>query len=36
MISIYALVLVIAALLTSASWNAWLILVAEEEDVRSV
>jgi hypothetical protein len=31
MTSIYALVLVVAALLTSASWNAWLILVEEYE-----
>jgi hypothetical protein len=33
MIALYALVIVIAALLTNASWNAWLILVAEVEDV---
>jgi len=30
-VSLYALVIVIAALLTNASWNAWLILVAEDE-----
>jgi hypothetical protein len=36
MISIYALVLVIAALLTRASWNAWLILVAEDDNLRAV
>lgn len=32
--SIYALVLVVAALLTSASWNAWLILVEGNVQVR--
>ncbi len=31
MVAVYALVIVIAALLTSASWDAWLILVAEDE-----
>jgi hypothetical protein len=30
MLSIFALVLVVAALLGTASWNAWLILVEEE------
>ena len=30
MLAIYALVLVVAALLATASWNAWLILVEEE------
>lgn len=30
MVAIYGLVIVIAALLASASWNAWLILVEEE------
>jgi hypothetical protein len=30
--SIFGLVLVIAALLTSASWNAWLLLVEERRD----
>lgn len=29
LVAIYALVFVIAALLTTASWNAWLILVAD-------
>jgi hypothetical protein len=29
--AVYGLVIVIAALLTTASWNAWLILVAEDE-----
>jgi hypothetical protein len=32
MLAIYALVLVVAALLVTASWNAWLILVEEEGD----
>jgi hypothetical protein len=32
MLAIYALVLVVAALLATASWNAWLILVEEEGD----
>jgi hypothetical protein len=31
MLAIYALVLVVAALLATASWNAWLILVEQEE-----
>jgi hypothetical protein len=31
MLSIFALVLVVAALLGTASWNAWLILVEEED-----
>jgi hypothetical protein len=30
MVSIYGLVIVVAMLLTTASWNAWLILVAEK------
>jgi hypothetical protein len=30
MLALYALVLVVAALLATASWNAWLILVEEE------
>ncbi len=30
-IAIYALVIVIAALLTAASWNAWLLLVEDDE-----
>jgi hypothetical protein len=34
MISIFILVLVIAALLTTASWNAWLILVEGNVQVR--
>jgi hypothetical protein len=32
MLAIYALVLVVAVLLATASWNAWLILVEEEGD----
>jgi hypothetical protein len=28
--AMYGLVIVVAALLTTASWNAWLILVAED------
>jgi hypothetical protein len=31
MVAIYGLVIVVAALLASASWNAWLILVEEDE-----
>jgi len=31
MIAIYGLVIVIAALLTTASWNAWLLLVPDDE-----
>ena len=31
MIAIYGLVFVIAALLTTASWNAWLLLVQDDE-----
>jgi hypothetical protein len=34
MLAIYALVFVVAALLATASWNAWLILVEEEEGDR--
>jgi hypothetical protein len=34
MIAIYALVIVVAALLSSASWNAWLILVANDEELK--
>jgi hypothetical protein len=30
--SIFGLVIVIAALLTTASWNAWLLLVEERRD----
>jgi hypothetical protein len=33
MVAVYGLVMVVAALLASASWNAWLILVAEDQPV---
>lgn len=33
-VAIFALVIVVAALLTSASWNAWLILVADDEELK--
>ena len=36
LVAIYGLVIVVAALLTSASWNAWLILVAKDEELSRV
>ena len=34
MVAVYALVLVVAALLATASWNAWLILVGDGSNTR--
>ncbi|MFN2147418.1 MAG: hypothetical protein ACK2T2_03435 [Anaerolineales bacterium] len=36
LVAIYGLVIVVAALLSSASWNAWLILVAGDKELSRV